>query len=42
MPEKNINQAFRLQKIDEKKKYLIEEINQNNLMSKKNRIFVEF
>ena len=32
---KNINQQFRLQKINGIKKYLIKEINQNDLMSKK-------
>ena len=34
MPEETINQAFRLKKIDEIINYLIEEINQNKLMSK--------
>ena len=37
MPEKNINQEFRLKKIDEIRNYLIEEINQNKLMSKKHK-----
>ena len=37
MPEENINQEFRLKKIDEIRNYLIEEINQNKLMSKKHR-----
>ena len=35
MPEENINQEFRLKKKDEIRNYLIEEINQNELMSKK-------
>ena len=30
MPEENINQEFRMKKIDEIRNYLIEEINQNN------------
>ena len=37
MPEENINQEFRLEKIDEISNYLIEEINQNKLMSKKHK-----
>ena len=37
MPEENINQEFRLKKIDEIRKCLIEEINQNKLMSKKHK-----
>ena len=37
MLEENINQEFRLKKIDEIKIYLIEEINQNELMSKKHK-----
>ena len=35
MLEENINQEFRLRKIDEIRNYLTEEINQNKLMSKK-------
>ena len=36
MPEENINQEFRLKKKkDEIRNYLIQEINQNKLMSKK-------
>ena len=35
MPEENINQEFRLKKIDEIRNYLIEEINRNELLSKK-------
>ena len=34
---KNINQQFRLQKINEIKKYLIKETNQNDLMSNKHK-----
>ena len=37
--EENINQEFRLEKIDEIRNYLIEEINQNKLMSKKHKTF---
>ena len=37
MPEENIDQGFRLKKIDEIRNYLIEEINQNKLMSKKHK-----
>ena len=35
MPEENMNKEFRLKKIDGVKNYLIEEINRNELMSKK-------
>ena len=42
MVEENINQEFRLKKIDEIRCYLIEEINGNELTSKKHKIFVEF
>ena len=41
MPEENINQEFRLKKIDEVRNYLIKEINQNKLMSKKHKKFVK-
>ena len=41
MTEENMNQEFRLKKIDEIKDYLIEEINRNELMTKKYK-FVEF
>ena len=41
MPEENINQEFRLKKIDEVRNYLIEEINQNKLMRKKHKKFVK-
>ena len=37
MPEENVNQEFRLEKINETRNYLIEEINQNVLMSKKHK-----
>ena len=39
MPEKNMNQEFRLKEIDEVRNYLIEKTNQNELMSKKNKKF---
>ena len=37
MPEKSINQEFGLKKTDEIRNYLIEEINRNELMSKKHK-----
>ena len=37
MPEENISQESRLKNIDETRNYLIEEINQTELMSKKHR-----
>ena len=37
MLEENINQKIRLKKIDETRNYLIQEINQNELMSKKHK-----
>ena len=37
MPEENVSQEFRLKNIDETKNCLIEEINQNGLMSKKHK-----
>ena len=37
MTEENINQKFRLKKIDEIRNYLMEEINQNELMIKKHK-----
>ena len=37
MAEENISQEFSLKKIDETKSYLIEEINRNELMSKKHK-----
>ena len=37
MPEENINQEFRLNKIDKIRNYLIEKINQNELMIKKRK-----
>ena len=42
MPEENINQEFRLEKIDEIRNYLFEGINQNKLMSKKHKKVVKF
>ena len=42
MPEENVNQEFRLTKIDEIRNYLIEEINQNKLLSKKHKKIVKF
>ena len=35
MSEENINQEFRLKNIDETRTYFLEEIKQNELMSKK-------
>ena len=40
--EENINQEFRLKNIDETKYYFIEEINQNELMSKKYKGLYDF
>ena len=37
MSEKNVNQAFRLEKIVELRNYLFKEINQNKLVSKKHK-----
>ena len=37
MSEENISQEFRLKNIDKTKNYLIEEINRNELMSKKHK-----
>ena len=37
MLEENINEESRLKKIDEVRYYLIEEINQNKLISKKHK-----
>ena len=42
MAEENISQEFRLKNIDEKNNYFIEEINQNELMSKKYKKVVGF
>ena len=42
MPEENKSQDFRLKNIYETRNYLIEEINQNELMSKKHKKFVQF
>ena len=38
MTEENMNQELRLKKIDEIRSYLIEETNQNELMSKKHKV----
>ena len=38
MPEQNKNQELRLRKIYEIRNYLIQEISQNKLMSKKHKI----
>ena len=37
MTEENMNQEFRLKDIDETRNYFIEEINQNELMSKRHK-----
>ena len=37
MAEENVSQELRLKNIDETRNYLIEEINWNELMSKKNK-----
>ena len=37
MPKENMNQEFRLNKIDQIINYFIEEINQNDLISKKHK-----
>ena len=37
MPEENMNQEFKLEKIDEIRNYLNEERNQNELVSKKHK-----
>ena len=37
MPKENICQEFRLKNIDDTRNYLIEEINQNELMSNKHK-----
>ena len=37
MPKENMNQEFRLNKINQIINYLIEEINQNDLISKKHK-----
>ena len=42
MSEENITQEFGLRKINEIRNYFIEEINQNELMSKKHKRFLEF
>ena len=42
MTKENMNKEFRLKKIDEKIHYLIEEINQNKLLSKKHKKICTF
>ena len=42
MVEENISQEFRLKNIDETRNYLIEEINQTELMSKKHKAFLNY
>ena len=42
MTEENIIQEIRLKKRDETRNYFIEEINRNELMSKRNKRLVEF
>ena len=39
MAEENISQEFRLKNIDQTRNYLIEETNENELMSKKHKKF---
>ena len=39
MPKENISQEFRLKYIDETRNHFIEEVNQNELMSKKHKKF---
>ena len=41
MSEENISQEFRIKNIDETRKYFIKEINQNELINKKHKKFVE-
>ena len=37
IPKENLNENFRLKKIDKIRNYLIEKINRNELMSKKHK-----
>ena len=39
MAEKNISQEFRLKNIERTRNYYIKELNQNELMSKKHKMF---
>ena len=41
MKEKNISQEFRLKNIDETRNYFLEEIKQNELISRKYKKFVQ-
>ena len=42
MSDENISHKFRLKNIDETRNCLIEEVNQDELMSKKNKKVIEF
>ena len=42
MTKENISQEFRLKNIDEIRNYFIEQMNQNELIKKKHKKFVEF
>ena len=42
MSEENISQEFKLKSVDETRNYFIEEINRNELLSKKHKKFIEF
>ena len=42
MSEENTSHEFRLKNIDETRSYFVKEINQNELMWKKHKKFVEF
>ena len=42
MSEENISQEFRLKNINKTRNYFIKEINENELMSKNQKTFVEF
>ena len=41
MAEENISQEFRLENIDETRNYFLEEVKQNELMSKSTKRFVQ-
>ena len=41
MVGENISKEFRLEKVDEARNYFIEEINQNELISKKQKMFAQ-
>ena len=42
MTKENISQEFRLKNIDEIRNYSTEQINQNELIKKKHKKFIEF